>query len=96
MKLIRERWYAGAGEMAAFLASLNPNWNATVWQELLERPPSTWKSSLMWELYRQEYELAVAQYEEAYNNEHQIADYTIEGLAKQFQLPLLKAQSPSA
>lgn len=80
---LRDDLYANADDIAKFLASINPNWNETMWQKLL-RTQTYLEEKLIWAIRSKGYGEAMAQYDEIYANIHKIIDYLINGIQKQF------------
>ncbi len=80
--------YANAAELAEFLASVNPHWDTAKWMELLYQRFSL-EEALLWRLKREDFRAAIEQFDIAHLNAQRIAEYMIDGIAAQFQLPAL-------
>ena len=82
----RAAWYANADEIAGFFASVNPYWDEGVWRRLLYQRFSL-EEALLLRLQEGDFMGAIEQFDVAQLNAEQIANYMIDGIAMQFQLP---------
>lgn len=82
----RAAWYANADNIAGFFVSVNPYWDERVWKELLYQRFSL-EESLLLRLQEGDFTGAIEQFDVAQLNAEQIANYMVDGIAMQFQLP---------
>lgn len=92
---LRDAYYSNANDIARFLAGINPNWEETAWQEILQRQFYL-EEYLTWLLHREDYDEYISQYDNVYASIQQIISYMIDGIAKQFSLSYPSLQSPPA
>lgn len=81
---LREMLYANETDIAQLLTEMNPYWDETTWETLLQNQAYL-EEALIWVLHRDGYGEAVAQYEDVYANIDRIVAYMIEGTTRQFE-----------
>ena len=77
------RWYANADEIAAFLASANPNWNRQVLQDALHAHLEMTTAAVVAKLH-EDTAAAVAAYDKGHEHMLMVADVLSSGIVKQF------------
>jgi hypothetical protein len=81
----RQKWYANADEIAAFLASLNPYWNQQEWQTMLYDHLAITEQEAGLRLSGR-YAEDVALYDEIEAQALEMVDYMTQGLSRQFRV----------
>ena len=80
---LQKLWYANAGEIARFLASINPFWNECVWRELLFDHLRMTEAEAVLTLTGQ-YEQSIEEYDAIQAEALKMADVMACGIIKQF------------
>lgn len=83
----RTAWYANADDISRLFASINPYWDERVWQELFYQRFSL-EESLLLRMRDGDFMGAIEQFDVAQLNVEQIANYMIDGISMQFQIPV--------
>lgn len=92
---LRETFYQNANDIARLFAEVNPYWDEETWQGLLGARYDV-EEILISRLNKRDLEGATTLYDYGYRVVQEITSYMIEGLSRQFQLPLPTAQSPTS
>lgn len=79
----REKWYANADEIAAFLAGINPYWSKDQWTSMLHKHLKLTEEEAMARLMGQ-YAKDVALYDVIEDQALMMGDYMAEGIIRQF------------
>lgn len=79
----REKWYANADEIAAFLAGINPYWSKDQWTSMLHKHLKLTEEEAVARLMGQ-YAKDVALYDVIEDQALMMGDYMAEGIIRQF------------
>ena len=89
---IKESFYQNVNDIARLLADINPYWDEETWRRLLYERYDI-EEMLILRLNSKDFEGAATLYDYGYNVLQEIVSYMVEGLIRQFQLPLPTEQS---
>jgi hypothetical protein len=78
-----KRWYANADEIAAFLASINPNWSQEEWKMMLHEHLRLVKAEAV-SMLTKNYRAGIDVYDELENQALEMSDVMTEGVITQF------------
>jgi Tfp pilus assembly protein FimV len=78
-----KRWYANADEIAAFLASINPNWNEREWRNMLHEHLDLTKSEAV-NLLTNNYAESIAILDQIEKQAMDMATVMVNGIVRQF------------
>jgi len=81
----RTKWYKNADDIAAFLSSINPNWDEKQWKAMLYDHLKDTENEAVYRLTKQ-YEKDIAIYDHIEDGALKMADYMAEGIIKQFRV----------
>ncbi len=77
--------YANADDIAEFLSSINPNWDARTWQSMLYEHLKLTEDEAL-QLLNGQYATSIAQYDAIQQQALKMADETARGVITQFQI----------
>jgi len=80
---IEQRWYDNADQIAAFLASINPNWSEEDWSAMLEEHLMLLSANVA-DMLAQNYAESINGYDDIELQALEMADMMAEGIAMQF------------
>jgi hypothetical protein len=81
----RQKWYANADEIAAFLAGANPYWSQASWQAMLYDHLKMTENEAV-QMLTGKYADSIAQYDAIQNEALEMADMLAQGIILQFRL----------
>ncbi|HKM32480.1 MAG TPA: acetylglutamate kinase [Oscillospiraceae bacterium] len=81
----RRRWYSNADEIAAFLASINPNWGDQEWKRMMYDHLMMVENEAMYRLTGQ-YPADIAEFDHMLDHTSIMADMMSKGIIKQFRV----------
>ncbi len=81
----RNKWYANADDIAAFLGNINPFWSQADWQSMLYDHLKMTEDEAV-QVLNQQYESSISQYDAIQDQALRMADVMTYGIINQFQI----------